>query len=76
MNAKLEAKLDSAKRIWDEKKGSIAVITTATTVGLFLIVRRNARVVDSFLEENDLNTKFWEHIGATQEEIEEWLATK
>jgi hypothetical protein len=76
MNAKFEAKLESAKRIWDEKKGTIAVVSMATTVGLYAIIRSNAKTVNGFLEQNQLEAKFWEHIGATKEEIEEWLATK
>lgn len=71
MNKKIEAKLDSAKRIWDEKKGTLAVIATTTTVGMVMLMRANQRTVNGFLEENDLMEDFFVYLGADEDEIAE-----
>jgi hypothetical protein len=70
MNEKIESALDSAKEMWDRNKGKIAVITTATTIGMVLIMRANRRTVDAFLEQEGLMEDFWKFIGADEDDIE------
>lgn len=62
-------KLESAKKIWDKNKGKIAIIATATTVGLVMVLRSNQKSVEGFLTEKGLLEEFWTYIGADEDDI-------
>ena len=70
MNKKIESALVSTKKVWDKNKGKIAIIATATTVGMVLLSRGYRNTVEEFLEQNDMLEDFWTFIGADEDDIE------
>lgn len=65
----IEEKLESTKRFWDRNKGKLAVIATATTIGMVMLSRAQAKTVDGFLKEKGLLEEFWTYIGADEDDI-------
>ena len=59
MNKKIVSAKNSVKKFWNDKKGTIAVIATATTVGMVAINRAHLKTVNHFLEQNDM-TEAWQ----------------
>lgn len=62
-------KLESIKNFWDRKKGTIAITAIATTGAMVMLMRAQQKTVNGFLEENDLMEKFYEYIGADEDDI-------
>lgn len=62
-------KIESLKNFWDRKKGTIAVTAIATTGAMVALMRAQQKTVNGFLEENDLMEKFYEYIGADEDDI-------
>lgn len=69
------SKLDAAKDFWNRKKGAIAITATATTVGMVALCRAQNRTFEKFLEEKGMKEEFWKFIGATEEEIQDFIKT-
>ena len=72
-NLEKESKSEKLKRIWDNNKGKLAVVTTATTVGLVLLMRRNNDIYNKFIDEHGLKEEFFKYLGADEEELAELL---
>lgn len=69
INETKTSKLDSIKNFWDRKKGTIAVTAIAATGGMVMLMRAQQKTINGFLEENDLMEKFYEYIGADEDDI-------
>lgn len=70
---KKTSKSEALKDFWDRKKGAVAVTAVATTVAMVALVRSQNKQFQKFLKEQDMEAEFWKFIGATEEEIEDFI---
>ena len=62
MNKKIESKIQSVKKFWDDKKGTIAVVASVTTVAGVAIARASAKSTQEFVKEQGLETEYYEFL--------------
>ena len=62
MNKKIESKIQSVKKFWDDKKGTIAVIASVTTVAGVAIARASAKSTQEFVKEQGLEGAYYEFL--------------
>ncbi|QFG09329.1 hypothetical protein SEA_SLOOPYJOE_34 [Arthrobacter phage Sloopyjoe] len=72
---KKTSKTEALKDFWDRKKGAIAVTATATTVAMVALCRAQNKQFQQFVKEQGVETEFWKFIGATEEEIQDFIKT-
>lgn len=70
---KKTSKTEALKDFWDRKKGAVAVTAVATTVAMVALCRAQNKQFNQFIKEQDIEVEFWKFIGATEEEIQDFI---
>lgn len=70
METKFANAKDKTVKFWNDKKGTIAVATTATTIGLVALMRMQRKTVNQFMDENDLTEQWNLWLYNPEEDVE------